>query len=148
MERRCWLKAVFPTIWHAMLRNRLIQMGWSQVPLQENDSDCGLFLLHYIRKFVESAPKTMKMSDVENRLEDIGLVSCLSNTFNQSSNLSAITAHSWTQVDLNSASLLLFVFVYLPRKFFFTYSSSVWSHLNRAYVLVPSPCVHEMLNKS
>lgn len=43
------------------------------VPLQENDSDCGLFLLHYIRKFVESAPKTMKMSDVENRLEDIGL---------------------------------------------------------------------------
>ncbi|KAG0590484.1 hypothetical protein KC19_1G103000 [Ceratodon purpureus] len=43
------------------------------VPLQENESDCGLFLLHYIRKFVESAPKKLKMSDVENRLGDIGL---------------------------------------------------------------------------
>lgn len=43
------------------------------VPLQENESDCGLFLLHYIRKFVESAPSTMKVSDVEERLEDLGL---------------------------------------------------------------------------
>lgn len=44
-----------------------------QVPLQENESDCGLFLLHYIRKFVESAPIAMKMSDVEKKLVDIGL---------------------------------------------------------------------------
>ncbi|KAG0577287.1 hypothetical protein KC19_5G145300 [Ceratodon purpureus] len=43
------------------------------VPLQENESDCGLFILHYIRKFVENAPKTMKISDVEDRLEDLGV---------------------------------------------------------------------------
>lgn len=104
MERRCCLKAVFATILHAMIWNSLIQMGWSQVPLQENDSDCGLFLLHYIRKFVESAPKTMKMSDV-NRLEDSGLVSFLSNTSNQYSSLS--TAHSWTRAGRNHASLLV-----------------------------------------
>ncbi|XP_024375883.1 uncharacterized protein [Physcomitrium patens] len=43
------------------------------VPLQENGSDCGLFLLYYIQKFVERAPGTLKISDVENRLESIGL---------------------------------------------------------------------------
>ncbi len=36
-----------------------------EVPLQNNELDCGLFLLHYIHKFVESAPKTMKASDFD-----------------------------------------------------------------------------------
>ena len=36
-----------------------------QVLLQNNELHCGLFLLHYIHKFVESAPKTMKASDFD-----------------------------------------------------------------------------------
>lgn len=60
-----------------LLCDDLIQMGGSQVPLQENVSDCGLFLLHYIRKFVENAPRTIKISDVEDRLEDLDVVSFL-----------------------------------------------------------------------
>jgi Ulp1 family protease len=43
-----------------------------QVPLQENESDCGLFLLRYIEKFVEKAPRTLRLSD----LDRPGLVSC------------------------------------------------------------------------
>lgn len=46
-----------------------------QVPLQENESDCGLFLLHYIRKFVEFAPKTMKVRDLDGNWDDLGVVS-------------------------------------------------------------------------
>jgi len=47
----------------------------------------------------------MKMSDVENRLENIGLVSWLGDTFNQPSSLS--TAHSWVQARRNYASLFV-----------------------------------------
>jgi len=36
-----------------------------QVPLQENESDCGLFLLRYIEKFVEKAPRTLRLSDLD-----------------------------------------------------------------------------------
>lgn len=46
-----------------------------QVPLQDNESDCGLFLLHYIQKFVEHAPKTMKPSDLDGNWEGLGVVS-------------------------------------------------------------------------
>lgn len=49
-------------------------MDSCQVPLQDNESDCGLFLLHYIHKFVESAPKTMKASDLDGDFEDLGVV--------------------------------------------------------------------------
>lgn len=51
--------------------NKVIPATRVPVPLQENESDCGLFLLHYIRKFVENAPRAMKISDVEDRLEDL-----------------------------------------------------------------------------
>ncbi|XP_024401364.1 uncharacterized protein [Physcomitrium patens] len=43
------------------------------VPLQENESDCGLFLLHYIQKFAECAPKTMKLVDLEGSWETVGV---------------------------------------------------------------------------
>ncbi|KAG0560018.1 hypothetical protein KC19_10G147600 [Ceratodon purpureus] len=43
------------------------------VPLQDNESDCGLFLLHYIRKFVENAPKAMKLSDLEGNWDVLGV---------------------------------------------------------------------------
>jgi len=46
-----------------------------QVPLQENESDCGLFLLHYIRKFVEQAPHKMRYSDLDGNWKDLGVVS-------------------------------------------------------------------------
>ena len=49
-------------------------MDSCQVPLQDNESDHGLFLLHYIHKFVESAPKTMKASDLDGDFEDLGVV--------------------------------------------------------------------------
>lgn len=49
-----------------------------QVPLQDNESDCGLFLLYYIRKFVENAPKAMKLSDLEGNWDVLGVVSFLS----------------------------------------------------------------------
>jgi hypothetical protein len=49
-----------------------------QVPLQENESDCGLFLLHYIRKFVENAPKAMKLCDLEGNWDILGVVNFLS----------------------------------------------------------------------
>lgn len=42
--------------------------------MQDNESDCGLFLLHYIHKFVESAPKTMKASDLDGDFEVLGVV--------------------------------------------------------------------------
>ncbi|CAM6110441.1 unnamed protein product [Calypogeia fissa] len=35
------------------------------VPQQENESDCGLFLLHYIERFIKEAPSSFKLSDVD-----------------------------------------------------------------------------------
>jgi hypothetical protein len=46
-----------------------------QAPLQDNESDCGLFLLHYIQKFVEHAPKAIKPSDLDGNWEVLGVVS-------------------------------------------------------------------------
>ncbi|XP_024384389.1 uncharacterized protein [Physcomitrium patens] len=43
------------------------------VPLQDNESDCGLFLLHYIQKFVEYAPKTLKSRDLDGNWENLGV---------------------------------------------------------------------------
>ncbi|KAL2645075.1 hypothetical protein R1flu_012662 [Riccia fluitans] len=37
-----------------------------QVPQQDNESDCGLFLLHYIHCFLQEAPIHFKSSDLEN----------------------------------------------------------------------------------
>ncbi|KAG6548106.1 hypothetical protein Mapa_010386 [Marchantia paleacea] len=36
-----------------------------QVPQQDNESDCGLFLLHYIQCFLQEAPARFKLSDLE-----------------------------------------------------------------------------------
>ncbi|CAK9229784.1 unnamed protein product [Sphagnum troendelagicum] len=38
-----------------------------QVPLQDNESDCGLFLLHYIELFVKDAPSTFRLHDLDSR---------------------------------------------------------------------------------
>ncbi|KAH9560680.1 hypothetical protein CY35_06G119500 [Sphagnum magellanicum] len=38
-----------------------------QVPLQDNESDCGLFLLHYIELFVKDAPSTFRLCDLDSR---------------------------------------------------------------------------------
>lgn len=54
-----------------------------QVPLQDNESDCGLFLLHYIQKFVEYAPKTLKSRDLDGNWENLGVVKLLSNLYDQ-----------------------------------------------------------------
>lgn len=43
------------------------------VPLQENESDCGLFLLHYIRKFVECAPRSLNLSELEGDWDVLGV---------------------------------------------------------------------------
>ncbi|KAG0566225.1 hypothetical protein KC19_7G047300 [Ceratodon purpureus] len=55
------------------LKNDDIPCRKVPVPLQDNESDCGLFLLHYIQKFVEHAPKTMKPSDLDGNWEGLGV---------------------------------------------------------------------------
>ena len=44
------------------------------VLLEENDSDCGLFLLYYILKFVKDPPKTINIKDLEGNYMDLGVV--------------------------------------------------------------------------
>lgn len=36
-----------------------------QVPQQKNDYDCGLFVLFFIRRFIEDAPQRLKKKDLE-----------------------------------------------------------------------------------
>ena len=45
------------------------------VPLQENDSNYGLFLLYYILKFVKDPPKTINKKYLEGNCMDLGVVS-------------------------------------------------------------------------
>lgn len=35
-----------------------------QVPQQKNDYDCGLFVLFFIRRFIEDAPQRLKKKDL------------------------------------------------------------------------------------
>jgi hypothetical protein len=40
-----------------------------QVPLQQNDFDCGLFLLHSLETFVTTAPATFRLADLSSTLQ-------------------------------------------------------------------------------
>lgn len=55
------------------LKNDDIPCKKVPAPLQDNESDCGLFLLHYIQKFVEHAPKAIKPSDLDGNWEVLGV---------------------------------------------------------------------------
>jgi len=35
-----------------------------QVPQQENDYDCGLFVLYYMQRFIQEAPKRLQKKDL------------------------------------------------------------------------------------
>ena len=52
----CWLFQVFAS-------NKLIHIAY-QVPQQKNDFDCGLFVLNFIKRFMEEAPKRLKKQDM------------------------------------------------------------------------------------